>query len=60
MLVESREILVHFVRVIKRGNRLSRCKNRALNTGAFPLPFRYRERSKEKKRNQLTNFTPEI
>lgn len=58
MLAESREILVHFVRVIKRGNRLSRCKNRALNT--FPLPFRYRERSKEKKRNQLTNFTPEI
>ena len=58
MLVESQEILVHFVRVIKRGNRLSRCKNRALNTGAFPLPFRYRERSKEKKKKSIDQFHP--
>lgn len=53
MLAESQEILVHFVRVIKRGNRLSRCKNRALNARAR---FRFRfviakDRKKKKEIN---------
>ena len=58
MLIESREILVHFVRVIKRGNRLSRCKNRALNNGRVSASVSLSRKIERKKKKSIDQFHP--